>query len=153
MMEKLADCDESIMEKFLEGISPDEDEIKKAIRNATVNAKLYPVFCGAALRNKGVQPLLDAVVDYLPSPKDKPPVQGHDVNDHDKIIVREVDDKEPFCALVFKIMTDPHVGKLSYMRVYSGTFKSGDQVLNVFVGKKETGRQIFKNACKSQGRD
>ncbi len=137
MLEKLADCDESIMEKFLEGIIPDEKEIKEAIRNATVNAKLYPVFCGAALRNKGVQPLLDAVVDYLPSPKDKPAVQGHDVNDHDKIIVREVDDKEPFCALVFKIMTDPHVGKLSYMRVYSGTFKSGDQVLNVFVGKKE----------------
>ena len=137
MIEKLADCDESIMEKFLEGISPDESEIKKAIRYATVNAKLYPVFCGAALRNKGVQPLLDAVVDYLPSPKDKPAVRGHDVNDHDNIIVREVDDKEPFCALVFKIMTDPHVGKLSYMRVYSGTFKSGDQVLNVFVGKKE----------------
>jgi elongation factor G len=137
MIEKLADCDESIMEKFLEGISPDENEIKKAIRTATVNAKLYPVFCGAALRNKGVQPLLDAVVDYLPSPKDKPAVKGHDVSDHDKIIVREVDDKEPFCALVFKIMTDPHVGKLSYMRVYSGAFKSGDQVLNVFAGKKE----------------
>lgn len=137
MIEKLADSDESIMEKFLEGISPEEEEIKKAIRQATVNAKLYPVFCGAALRNKGVQPLLDAVVDYLPSPKDKPPVEGHDVNDHDKIVIREVDDKEPFCALVFKIMTDPHVGKLSYMRVYSGTFKSGDQVLNVFVGKKE----------------
>ncbi|HPS88259.1 MAG TPA: elongation factor G [Spirochaetota bacterium] len=137
MIEQLADNDESIMEKFLEGVSPDEDEIKKAIRYATVNAKLYPVFCGAALRNKGVQPLLDAVVDYLPSPKDKPAVKGHDVNDHDKIIVREVDDKEPFCGLVFKIMTDPHVGKLSYMRVYSGTFKSGDQVLNVFVGKKE----------------
>lgn len=137
MIEKLADCDESIMEKFLEGVDPEEEEIKKAVRNATINAKLYPVFCGAALRNKGVQPLLDAVVDYLPSPKDKPPVSGHDVNDHDKIITREVDDKEPFCALVFKIMTDPHVGKLAYMRVYSGTFKSGDQVLNVFVGKKE----------------
>jgi elongation factor G len=137
MIEKLADCDESIMEKFLEGVSPEEEDIKKAIRNATVSAKLYPVFCGAALKNKGIQPLLDAVVDYLPSPKDKPPVQGHDVEDHDKIIVRDVDDKEPFCALVFKIMTDPHVGKLSYMRVYSGVFKSGDQVLNVFVGKKE----------------
>ncbi|PKL19251.1 MAG: elongation factor G [Spirochaetae bacterium HGW-Spirochaetae-5] len=137
MIEKLADCDESIMEKFLEGVSPQEEDIKKAIRSATVNAKLYPVFCGAALKNKGIQPLLDAIVDYLPSPKDKPPVEGHDVNDHDKIIVRDVDDKEPFCALVFKIMTDPHVGKLSYMRVYSGTFKSGDQVLNVFVGKKE----------------
>ena len=137
MIEKLADCDESIMEKFLEGVSPEEEDIKKAIRSATINAKLYPVFCGAALKNKGIQPLLDAIVDYLPSPEDKPPVEGHDVNDHDKIIVRDVDDKEPFCALVFKIMTDPHVGKLSYMRVYSGTFKSGDQVLNVFVGKKE----------------
>ena len=105
MMEKLSDCDEVIMEKFLDGISPDENELKKAIRNATVNAKLYPVFCGAALRNKGVQPLLDAVVDYLPSPKDKPAVQGHDINDNEKTIVREVDDKEPFCALVFKIMT------------------------------------------------
>ncbi|MCL1864899.1 MAG: elongation factor G [Spirochaetes bacterium] len=137
MIEKLADCDESILEKFLEGISPTEDEIKKAIRNATINAKLYPVFCGSALKNKGIQPLLDAIVDYLPSPKDKPAVQGHDVNDYAKLITREVDDKEHFCALVFKIMTDPHVGKLSYMRVYSGTFKSGDQILNVFSGKKE----------------
>jgi len=137
MMEKLADHDEAIMEKFLEGHPPSEEEIKKAIRNATVHAKLFPVFCGAALRNKGVQPILDAVVDYLPSPKDKPPVQGHDPNDFDKIMTRDVEDKEPFCALVFKIMTDPHVGKLSYMRVYSGIFRSGNQMLNVSTGKKE----------------
>ncbi|MCL2155585.1 MAG: elongation factor G [Leptospirales bacterium] len=137
MIEKLADCDESIMEKFLEGTHPTEEEIKKAIRNATINAKLYPVFCGSALKNKGVQPLLDAIVEYLPSPEDKPPVQGHDVDDYEKLITRDVDDRSPFCALVFKIMTDPHVGKLSYMRVYSGTFKSGEQILNVFPGKKE----------------
>jgi elongation factor G len=137
MIEKLADCDETIMEKFLEGISPTVDEIKSAIRGATIGAKLYPVFCGSALKNKGIQPLLDAIVDYLPSPKDKPAVQGHDINDYDKLIKREVDDKEHFCALVFKIMTDPHVGKLSYMRVYSGTFKSGEQIFNVFLGKKE----------------
>jgi elongation factor G len=137
MMEKLADHDETIMEKFLEGHTASEDEIKKAIRKATLHAELFPVFCGAALRNKGVQPVLDAVVDYLPSPKDKPPVRGHDANDFDRLITREADDKEPFCGLVFKIMTDPHVGKLSYMRVYSGNFKSGDQILNVSTGKKE----------------
>ncbi|HOP28666.1 MAG TPA: elongation factor G [Spirochaetota bacterium] len=137
LIEKLADCDENIMEMFLEGKIPDEGELKQAIRRATISTKLFPVFCGSALRNKGVQPLLDAVVDYLPSPKDIPAVQGHDVNDHEIMLTREADDKEPFCALVFKIMTDPHVGKLTYMRVYSGSVKSGEQILNVSVNKKE----------------
>ncbi len=137
MIEKLADYDENIMEMFLEGITPGEGEIRQAIRRATISTKLFPVFCGSALRNKGVQPLLDAVVDYLPSPKDIPAVQGHDVNDHEIMLTREADDKEPFCALVFKIMTDPHVGKLTYMRIYSGTIKSGEQIVNVSVNRKE----------------
>jgi len=137
MIEKLADCDDNIMEFFLEGEDPGEGEIKQAIRRATISAKLFPVLCGAALRNKGVQPVLDAIIDYLPSPKDVPAVEGHDVNDHDIMLEREADDKEPFCALVFKIMTDPHVGKLTYMRIYSGTVKSGEQILNVSVNKKE----------------
>ncbi len=137
LIEKVADCDESLMHKFLEGEVPGEDELKHAIRKATIETRLFPVFCGAALKNKGIQPILDAVVDYLPSPKDIPAVTGHDVLDHEVIIKREADDKEPFCALVFKIMTDPHVGKLSFMRIYSGTLKSGEQILNVTVNKKE----------------
>jgi elongation factor G len=137
LIEKLADCDELVMHKFLEGEVPGEDELKHAIRKATIEVKLFPVFCGAALRNKGIQPVLDAVVDYLPSPKDISAVAGHDVQDHELIIKREADDREPFCALVFKIITDPHVGKLSFMRVYSGSMKSGEQILNVTVNKKE----------------
>ncbi|NLV66529.1 MAG: elongation factor G, partial [Spirochaetes bacterium] len=137
LIEKVADCDELVMHRFLEGEVPGEDELKHAIRKATIEVKLFPVFCGAALKNKGIQPVLDAVVDYLPSPKDIPAVTGHDVQDHELSVKREADDKEPFCALVFKIMTDPHVGKLSFIRVYSGSMKSGEQILNVTVNKKE----------------
>ena len=137
LVEKAADYDEGLMHKFLEGEAPGEEELKQAIRKATIEAKLFPVFCGAALKNKGVQPVLDAVIDYLPSPKDIPAVAGHDLLDHEITVKRESEDKEPFCALVFKIMTDPHVGKLSFMRIYSGTMKSGEQILNVTVNKKE----------------
>lgn len=137
LIEKLADHDDNIMELFLAGEDIPEGEIRQAIRRLTIAGKLFPVFCGAALKNKGVQPLLDAVVDYLPSPKDIPAVTGHDVSDHDIILSREADDKEPFCGLVFKIMSDPHVGKLSYIRVYSGVVKSGEQILNVSLNKKE----------------
>ncbi len=137
MIELLAEHDDALMEKYIHGEEVTVEEIKKAIREVTIATKLFPVFCGAALKNKGVQPVLDAVVEYLPSPKDIPPVQGHDVKDHEILLSREADDREPFCGLVFKIRSDPYVGKLSYLRVYSGHLKAGDTMLNVVNQKKE----------------
>ncbi|MDR3237668.1 MAG: elongation factor G [Spirochaetia bacterium] len=136
MIEILSDNDDALMEKYFAGAPPEEDEIKNAVRNQTIAAKVFPVLCGAALRNKGVQAVLDAIVEYLPSPKDIKPVEGTGIN-HDSAITREVSDKEPFCALVFKIMSDSHVGKLTYIRVYSGRFKAGESAFNVSMGKKE----------------
>lgn len=137
MLEILADYDDELMEVYLEGGEPSVESIKRAVRTATLSTDIFPVFCGSALKNKGVQPILDAIVDYLPSPKDVPEMKGHDVNDHEKILTREPNDKEPFCGLVFKIMSDPYVGKLSYIRVYSGHLKSGDSIYNVTADKKE----------------
>ncbi|MCL2025702.1 MAG: elongation factor G [Leptospirales bacterium] len=137
MIEALAVNDDALMERYLEGIIPSEDEIKQAIRAQTIAAKVFPVFCGAALRNKGIQAVLDAVVDYLPSPKDIKPMEGISPKNHDDFLIREASDKEPFCALVFKIMSDQHVGKLTYIRVYSGNFKSGGSLFNASMGKKE----------------
>ena len=137
MIETLAEHDDALMEKYLEGASPEIDELKAIIRTQTISALVFPVFCGAALRNKGVQAVLDAVVDYLPSPKDVKPVEGTDIVTHNEVLTREATDKEPFCALVFKIMSDPYVGKLTYIRVYSGHFKAGDSALNTTMDKKE----------------
>ena len=137
MIELLAEHDDSIMEKYLEGINPGIEEIKEAIRRSTIKTDLFPVFCGSALKNKGVQPILDAIIEYLPSPRDVKPVSGHDVNNHDIILSREASDKEPMSCLVFKIMSDPYVGKLTYIRLYSGHMKSGDSILNVATNKKE----------------
>lgn len=134
MLELLADNEEVIMEKYLEGNSPSEEEIKQAVRNQTVAGLLFPIFCGSALRNKGVQPLLDAIVDYLPSPKDIKPVEG---KWEGSTVVREASDKEAFCALVFKIMSDPFVGRLTYIRVYSGHLKVGEFMFNASMNKKE----------------
>jgi len=144
MIELLAEHDDCVMEKFVHGEHPGEDELKQAIRNVTISSKLFPVFCGSALKNKGVQAVLDAVVDYLPSPKDIPPVQGHDHADHDVIILREAEDREPFCGLVFKIRSDSYVGKLSYIRVYSGHIKAGDVALNITNNKKERIGRILR---------
>ncbi|HPA73769.1 MAG TPA: elongation factor G, partial [Spirochaetota bacterium] len=147
MIELLSERDESLMEKYIEGVEPTEEELKQSIRSVTIASELFPVFCGTALRNKGVQPVLDAIVEYLPSPKDLKPVAGHNPDDHDDIITREANDKEPFSALVFKLRADPYVGKLSYMRVYSGHLKTGDTVLNVSKGKKErVGRLLRMHA-------
>jgi elongation factor G len=137
MIELLSERDEELMEKYIEGVAPTEDELRASIRKSTVATLLFPVFCGSALRNKGVQPVLDAIVDYLPSPRDLKPVEGHNPADHDDILTREAGDKEPFAALVFKLRADPYVGKLSYIRVYSGHLKTGDTVLNVSKNKKE----------------
>ncbi len=144
MIEALAETSDAIMEKFIEGVIPEADEIKKAIREATLQSRLFPVFCGSALRNKGVQPLLDAIVDYLPSPRDIPAVRGHDPADYDHFLEREASDKEPFCALVFKIMSDPYVGRLCYVRVYSGTLSTGEVVFNVGEKKRERVGRILR---------
>jgi len=137
LLELISENDDELMAKYLEGEVPEKEEIKKGIRKATLTAKYFPVMCGSALKNKGVQPVLDAIVDFLPSPKDVPPMQGHDPKDNEIMLSRQADDKEPFCGLVFKIMSDPYVGKLSYLRVYSGHVKAGDMIHNMTTGKKE----------------
>ncbi|WP_418791417.1 elongation factor G [Phosphitispora sp. TUW77] len=136
LVEALAETDEDLMMKYLEGIEITEDELKKAIRKATIAVKMIPVLCGSAFKNKGVQPLLDAVVDYMPAPVDVAAIKGihPDTDEEDK---REASDKEPFSALAFKIMADPYVGKLAFFRVYSGVLKSGSYVFNSSKGKKE----------------
>ena len=144
MLEKIAGEDEVLVEKYLEGKEITEDEIKKALRKATIDYKLVPVLCGTALKNKGVQLLLDAVIDYLPSPIDVPPVEGLDPKDSEKVLTRKSDDNEPFCALAFKIATDPFVGTLTYIRVYSGTFKKGNYLLNTNTGEKERLGRILR---------
>ncbi len=137
MMEIISGYDDELMEKYLEGGEISEEQIENAVRKAVLSVKVFPVFCGTALKNKGVQSVLDAVVKYLPSPKDIKAIEGHNVKNHEITEKREPGDKEPLSALVFKIMSDPFVGKLTYIRIYSGTLLSGDQVLNVNGDKKE----------------
>ncbi|HUA60573.1 MAG TPA: elongation factor G [Verrucomicrobiae bacterium] len=151
MIEAIAEHDDHLMEKFIEGHAPSNDEIRAGIRKATIELKIFPVICGTAFKNKGVQTMLDAVVDYLPSPMDIPPVEGTDLDDPEKILTRKASDKERFSALVFKIMTDPYVGQLAFFRVYSGTLKSGDSVLNVAKRRKERiGRLLRMHANKRE---
>jgi len=151
MIEAVAEHDDKLFEKFIEGHAISNDEIRAGIRKATIALKIFPVICGSAFKNKGVQTMLDAVVDYLPSPLDVPPVEGTDVDDSGKVLVRHASDSEPFSALVFKIMTDPYVGQLAFFRVYSGMLKSGDSVYNVAKGRKERiGRLLRMHANKRE---
>jgi elongation factor G len=151
MIEAVAEHDDHLFEKFIEGQTISNDEIRAGIRKATTALKIFPVICGSAFKNKGVQTMLDAVVDYLPSPLDVPPVEGRDVDDPEKVLVRHSSDSEPFSALVFKIMTDPYVGQLAFFRVYSGTLKSGDSVYNVAKRRKERiGRLLRMHANKRE---
>ncbi|MDO5377728.1 MAG: elongation factor G [Clostridia bacterium] len=136
LIEALADVDDTIMEKFMEGEEPTVEEMKAAIRKGTIECKFFAVLCGTSYRNKGVQPMLDAVIDYMPSPLDIPPVKGFDPHT-DAEIERPASDSAPFSALAFKIMTDPFVGKLTFIRVYSGHISSGSYVLNSTKGKRE----------------
>ena len=144
MIERLADVDDEIMEIYLNGDEPDEKQIMAALRRVTIAVKGTPVLCGSSYRNKGVQPLLNAIVAYLPSPLDVPPVAGMDPKDETKEIVRKPNDEEPFCALAFKIMADPYVGKLVFFRVYSGTLQSGSVVYNATKGKRERMGRILR---------
>ncbi len=136
MLEAVSDVDDTLLEKYLEGKEITEGEIKRVMRLATVQSKIIPVLCGSSFKNKGVQKLLDAVVDYMPSPVDTPELAVHHVHKNDHVI-RQVDEKEKFTALAFKIMTDPYVGKLTYIRIYSGVLKSGSYVYNTVSDKKE----------------
>ncbi len=136
LLESIADFDDELMSRYLDGEEIGEDEIRSALRKATVAVKVVPVICGSSYKNKGVQPLLDSVINYLPSPLDLPPMRGL-VPGTDEEVVRNPDVNEPFSALAFKIMGDPYVGKLTYIRVYSGTMESGSYVYNSTKGKRE----------------
>jgi elongation factor G len=155
MIEKVAEAaheagDDTLFEKYVAGETPTIDEIKAAIRVATVRMKLFPVVCGSAFKNKGVQPLLDAVVDYLPSPLDIPATMANDPKTGE-LVARPASDDAPFSALVFKIMTDPFVGQLAFIRIYSGSMKTGDSVLNTAKGQRERiGRLLKMHANKRE---
>ena len=144
LLETVAEADDVLMEKYFAGEELTVAEIKGAIRKLTVSSQLYPVLCGSAFKNKGVQPMLDAVIDYLPSPLDVPAVEGHDVRDEEKIIRREPKSTEPFAALAFKVMTHPFFGRLTYIRVYSGQASQGDQVLNATKDRNERIGKLFQ---------
>jgi elongation factor G len=144
LLETIAENDEEMMEAYLEGTEPSEEQLVAAIRRATIAGGITPVLCGSAFKNKGVQPMLDAIVDYLPSPVDIPPVQGHEVENEEQAVLRKADPSEPFAALAFKIMSDQHLGKLTYIRVYSGTLESGSNVLNSSKGRRERIGKIYQ---------
>ncbi|HLR59584.1 MAG TPA: elongation factor G [Pseudogracilibacillus sp.] len=149
LIEGIADHDEDIMMKFLEGEDVEEAELKAAIRKATLAVDFYPVFCASAFKNKGVQSILDGVIDYLPAPTDIPPIQGI-LPDSEETVEREASDSAPFSALAFKVMTDPFVGKLTFFRVYSGTLKSGSYVQNSVKDKRERVGRILQMHANSR---
>ena len=149
MIEKICETDDELLEMFLEGEEPTNEQLKKALRKATIDTTIIPVLCGSAYRNKGVQKLLDAVIEYMPAPTDIPDIKGTDLDGNE--ITRKSSDEEPFAALAFKIMADPFVGKLAFFRVYSGTMNSGSYVLNATKNKKErVGRILQMHANKRE---
>ena len=151
MVEKIAGEDEVLMEKFLNDEEISVPELKAALRKATIDRKLFPVFCGAAWRNKGIHPILDGIINYLPSPLDLPPIEGFNP-ENNEVITRKPIKTEPLSALLFKVQSDPHVGTLSYVRVYSGTLKSGSEVYNTTKQKSERiGRLLLMHADKREG--
>jgi len=144
LIEAVSESSDELLEKFLAGEEPTIPEIKAAIRKMTIAGAAYPVLCGSAFKNRGVQPMLDAVIDYLPSPLDVPDVDGTDVRDHEKHLTRKPDSTEPFAALAFKIAVHPFFGRLTYIRVYSGKLNSGEQIINSTKDKKERIGKIFQ---------
>jgi elongation factor G len=151
MIEAVSEFDDVLFEKFINGESLSTEEIKAGIRKATIGLKIFPVICGSAFKNKGVQTMLDAVVDYLPSPLDIPSVQGTSIDNVDEKMERKASDDEPFSALVFKIMTDPFSGQLAFFRVYSGKMNAGESIYNVAKGRKErVGRLLRMHANKRE---
>ncbi len=144
LIETISEADDELLEKYLAGEELTPEEIKGAIRKMTIASEIYPVLCGSAFKNKGVQPMLDAVLDYLPTPLDVPPMIGHDVRDPEKEIIRKPDASEPFSALAFKVASHPFFGKLTYVRVYSGKVAAGSGVVNSTKGKKERIGKLFQ---------
>ncbi len=144
LLEAVAETDETLLEKHFGGEELTVDEIKGALRKLTISSEAYLVLCGSAFKNKGVQPMLDAVIDYLPSPLDVPPAEGHAPGKEDVLITRKPSTDEPFSALAFKVATHPFFGKLTYVRVYSGKVDSGSQVINATKGKKERLGKLFQ---------
>ncbi|WP_245764947.1 elongation factor G [Nonomuraea jiangxiensis] len=144
LIETVAENDDELMELYLEGTEPTEEQLIAALRRATLTSSINPVLCGTAFKNKGVQPLLDAIVAYLPAPTDIPAFKGHAVGNEEKVIERHADPSEPFSALAFKIASDPHLGKITYIRIYSGTLEAGSQVTNSVKGKKERIGKIYQ---------
>ncbi len=154
LMEEVASYDDALLEKYLEGEELAVDDVKAAIRKATLDGAMVPVFCGSAFKNKGVQRLLDAILDYLPAPVDLPAIEGTDPDHPEKKLLRHPDIEEPFAGLAFKIMSDPYVGKLTFVRVYSGQVKTGETILNVASRKRERiGRLLIMHANKREERD
>jgi elongation factor G len=149
MIEKIAEVDDVLMEKFVHGQEPTKEEIRKALRKATISNTVVPVVCGTSFKNKGVQPMLDAVCDYLPSPLDVPAMKGlnPDSGQHEE---RKTSDEEPFCGLAFKIMSDPYVGKLTYFRVYSGKLEAGSYIYNSNKDVKERVGKIVRMHANKQ---
>ncbi|AVG23303.1 Elongation factor G [Pontimonas salivibrio] len=144
LVEDVAEASEELLEKYLGGEEISIPELKAGIRQLTIAGEAYPILCGSSFKNRGVQPMLDGVVDYLPSPLDVPEVEGHKANDEDTIITRKPDSNEPFAALAFKVAVHPFFGRLTYVRVYSGSIESGAQVINSTKGKKERIGKIFQ---------
>ena len=154
LIEAAVESDEEMLERYLEGQELSEDELRRVIRKATIEGKVVPVLCGSAFKNKGVQQLLDAVIDYLPSPVDIPPVKGHLPHRDDEIVERRPSDDEPFSALAFKIATDPYVGKLTFFRVYSGSLPAGSYVYNSTKDRRQrVGRILQMHANHREERD
>ena len=149
LIEKICETDDELLEMYLEGEEPSTEQLKKALRAATINNAIIPVCCGSAYKNKGVQKLLDAIIEYLPAPTDVPDIKGVDEDGNE--VTRKSSDEEPFAALAFKIMADPFVGKLAFFRVYSGTMNAGSYVLNATKNKKErVGRILQMHANKRE---
>jgi elongation factor G len=150
LIEMIAETDDALLEKYLEGETPSIDELKAGIRKATIEMQVFPVLCGSAFKNKGIQPLLDAAIAYLPSPLDKPPIEGVNPDDPTEILTRKPEDDAPLAALVFKIINDPF-GKLAFVRVYSGSLTTGEMVLNPRTGRTERiGRLVKMHADKRE---
>ncbi len=151
MVETVVESDDELLHKYMEGENITAEELRQALRRSTIALKLFPVICGSAFKNKGVQPLLDAAVDFLPSPIEIPPVQGLDPDHPDKKVIRKADDNEPLSALAFKIMTDPFVGQLTFIRLYSGQIETGDSVWNPRLQRRERiGRLLKMHANKRE---
>jgi elongation factor G len=144
LIEAIVENDEAAMEQYLAGEEPSYEDLKRILRKAVIGLDIFPVMCGTALKNKGVKLMLNAVIDYLPSPLDIPAVEGTDIEDEEKVLSREAKDDVPMAALAFKIATDPFIGKLAFVRIYSGTLKSGSYVLNASTGKKERISRIVR---------